>query len=248
MPSKDEVRERVAAGKGDGIDWCAELEWYGDGICDEFCAEPDPDCAGLDGCFVGGCSGQVCSDQPGVITTCEYLPAYACYQDATCERQGDGTCGWTPTAELDACLAAHSPRPPDACEDGNEVAGPDIFVASADGKECALPSVHCITDDGSACPQLSPLPPDFCADGTLVQGPPSFVSSADGKECQLPSIHCVTNDGSACPQLSPLPPDYCADGTLVQGPPSFVASADGKECKLPSIHCVTNDGGSCPQL
>jgi len=60
---------------------------------------------GAQPCFVGGCSGQVCSDQEGVISTCEFRPEYACYQTATCERQGDGTCGWTPTAELDACLA-----------------------------------------------------------------------------------------------------------------------------------------------
>jgi hypothetical protein len=56
-------------------------------------------------CFVGGCSGQVCSDIDGVITTCEWEPQYACYHDATCARQSDGSCGWTPTADLQACLA-----------------------------------------------------------------------------------------------------------------------------------------------
>lgn len=55
-------------------------------------------------CFVGGCSGQVCSDQAGVVTTCEWRDEYACYQTATCERQADGQCGWTPTPELAACL------------------------------------------------------------------------------------------------------------------------------------------------
>ena len=56
-------------------------------------------------CFVGGCSGQVCSDEEGVITTCEYRPEYACYQAATCEVQDDGHCGWTQTEELQSCLA-----------------------------------------------------------------------------------------------------------------------------------------------
>lgn len=55
-------------------------------------------------CYVGGCSSHVCSDQPGVITTCEWQDEYACYQTATCERQGDGLCGWTETPELNACL------------------------------------------------------------------------------------------------------------------------------------------------
>ncbi len=58
-------------------------------------------------CYVGGCSGQICSDQPDVISTCEWRDEYACYQTATCERQPDGQCGWTSTPELDACLAQY---------------------------------------------------------------------------------------------------------------------------------------------
>jgi len=57
-------------------------------------------------CHVGGCSGQVCSEDPNVITTCEFRPEYACYHAATCEVQADGNCGWTETAELQACLAS----------------------------------------------------------------------------------------------------------------------------------------------
>jgi hypothetical protein len=42
-PSKDDIR---AQGKtDDGHDWCAELHWYGDQICDDFCIKRDPDCA-----------------------------------------------------------------------------------------------------------------------------------------------------------------------------------------------------------
>ncbi len=56
-------------------------------------------------CFVGGCSGQICSDQGGVISTCEFRPEFACFQQATCERQAGGECGFTETPELDHCLA-----------------------------------------------------------------------------------------------------------------------------------------------
>ncbi len=55
-------------------------------------------------CYVGGCSSQICSDIPNVISTCEWKPEYACYHEATCERQADGACGWTETPELKACL------------------------------------------------------------------------------------------------------------------------------------------------
>lgn len=57
-------------------------------------------------CFVGGCSSQLCSDTPDMVSTCEYRESYACYAKAMCERQEDGACGWTPTPQLDACLVA----------------------------------------------------------------------------------------------------------------------------------------------
>jgi hypothetical protein len=56
-------------------------------------------------CYVGGCSGQICSDREGVISTCEFRPEYACYRSARCERQANGACGWTRTPELTSCLA-----------------------------------------------------------------------------------------------------------------------------------------------
>jgi hypothetical protein len=57
-------------------------------------------------CYVGGCSGQLCTDEPGAVSTCEWRPEYACYQTATCARQADGACGWTETPELTSCLAS----------------------------------------------------------------------------------------------------------------------------------------------
>ena len=68
-------------------------------------AEPP---AAVDGaCIKTGCSGTICADAgKDVITTCEMKPEYACYQQATCEKQPDGACGWTPSAELTACLAS----------------------------------------------------------------------------------------------------------------------------------------------
>jgi hypothetical protein len=64
------------------------------------CAPP-----GTDGCRVTGCSGQVCADHD-VATTCEWQPEYACYRDAQCARQPDGSCNWTMTDELASCLAS----------------------------------------------------------------------------------------------------------------------------------------------
>ncbi|HEY5884455.1 MAG TPA: DUF6748 domain-containing protein [Pyrinomonadaceae bacterium] len=54
-------------------------------------------------CIKTGCGGQVCSDEE-VITTCEWRPEHDCYRRATCERQANGECGFTPSRELTACL------------------------------------------------------------------------------------------------------------------------------------------------
>jgi hypothetical protein len=55
-------------------------------------------------CYIGGCSSQICSDQPDMASTCEWREEYACYKTAKCERQASGACGWTATAELNICL------------------------------------------------------------------------------------------------------------------------------------------------
>lgn len=57
------------------------------------------------GCFVGGCSGEVCSDSQDVASACIYKPEFQCYKSATCERQSNGQCGWTQSAELLSCVA-----------------------------------------------------------------------------------------------------------------------------------------------
>jgi hypothetical protein len=63
-----------------------------------------------DGCYIAGCSLQVCSADPGaVFTTCEDVASYVCYRAyfAICEPQPSGACGWTQSDELRACLEDH---------------------------------------------------------------------------------------------------------------------------------------------
>ena len=62
-------------------------------------------------CRPTGCSGQVCADKE-VMTTCEYRPEYACYKNATCEVQKNGTCGWTKDAQLTQCLEKNKTSQP----------------------------------------------------------------------------------------------------------------------------------------
>lgn len=71
---------------------------------DRIGSAPLPSVSG--GCYIGGCSGQICSGEKDAISTCEYKPEYSCYYGAVCERQADGECGWTETPDLTACLGA----------------------------------------------------------------------------------------------------------------------------------------------
>lgn len=56
------------------------------------------------GCFAGGCSGEICTDQKDIASICIYKEEFACYKAAVCERQSGGQCGWTMTPELASCL------------------------------------------------------------------------------------------------------------------------------------------------
>jgi len=58
------------------------------------------------GCRRGGCSSQLCmpDDMPPIFTTCEWRREYACIQQQTCERQANGSCGFTDTEASQACF------------------------------------------------------------------------------------------------------------------------------------------------
>lgn len=79
-----------------------------DATCGRECVDVQIACSGpcpCADCVAGGCSGQLCVDASNDVgSTCEWLPEYACYQTAVCERQADGRCGWTSTPQLTQCL------------------------------------------------------------------------------------------------------------------------------------------------
>jgi len=58
------------------------------------------------GCRRAGCSGQLCIDssKENPITTCEYREEYRCLDNAVCEKQKNGSCGWSYTPEYTACI------------------------------------------------------------------------------------------------------------------------------------------------
>jgi hypothetical protein len=56
-------------------------------------------------CYKGGCSGQICSDKQGVISTCEWKSYYLCFQYSSCGSFGAGSaCAWEQTSYYKACM------------------------------------------------------------------------------------------------------------------------------------------------
>jgi len=107
--------------------------------------EPTQNIRELGGCHIGGCSGQLCTDREDVNTTCEYLPEYACYGNAVCDRQSNGLCGWTQTSELAACLQKPSEQSNPGVLDSNESSCIDIYGGMAEA------SCKTVPPEGRAC-------------------------------------------------------------------------------------------------
>lgn len=59
----------------------------------------------LSACVITGCSSHICADAE-MASTCEFREEYACYRttNAKCERQSNGSCGWTPSSALTMCI------------------------------------------------------------------------------------------------------------------------------------------------
>jgi hypothetical protein len=73
-------------------------------------SEPSQGPAPGGACEPQGCGNTVCAEAgAGIVTTCEWKAEYECYKTATCERQADGTCGWTQSPALTSCLASPPP-------------------------------------------------------------------------------------------------------------------------------------------
>lgn len=98
------VFEPVCGGDGRNYVNACEAACAGVGVGHEgYCEDPPGDA-----CVRAGCSDHLCIDEGLDITsTCEWRPVYACYQQATCERQQNGQCGFTPTHALVECLERH---------------------------------------------------------------------------------------------------------------------------------------------
>ena len=55
-------------------------------------------------CFKGGCSGEICSSEPGAVSVCIYKDAYECLRLTNCSCI-EHKCQWQPNPAFNSCWA-----------------------------------------------------------------------------------------------------------------------------------------------
>jgi len=247
--SKDEARALAAAGKADLPDFCAEQGWYGDGVCDSFCAQPDPDCTPCEAAggacvalYPGNCAdGTIgdanvysCGGGLGVMCCLPALPP----EPTPCEAAGG------------ACVA----DAPGACQGGTIGDATEYSCGGGIGVMCCLPDPECTPPDPGQCPI------GMCYCGTQVgvdenccpiiacpqveapaACPATCAADADcatGEACQSGFCYAITPPaptpceaaGGACVALYP---GNCADGTIGDATEYSCGGGLGVMCCLP---------------
>jgi hypothetical protein len=183
-------------------------------------------------CVVGGCSSQLCVDAAGEtpITTCEWREEYACYRSAVCERQSDGSCGWTMTDDLKACLEGNLLPPPTPITPtpvcGNLLCEP----GESDVSDCPI-----CTPDMQICPLL----PCYYKPGTCPsdceEQKPVFLPTLSPEPTPIikPSPHpdaCINSGGNWR-----IYTDSCADNCYLLNNPNqncLIVMTNACDCGL----------------
>jgi len=55
-------------------------------------------------CYIGGCSGEICSDQADIVSTCEILPGMECLKKGTSCKPINNECTWVLSQNAAQCF------------------------------------------------------------------------------------------------------------------------------------------------
>lgn len=131
LERKREAAEAAADGSSAG-DACAENAWYGDGVCDSFCAQADTDCVPPDP-----------GDDPVVCAL--FLEE----SDAVCSRPADDPCRYQ-DPDCSEPPAGTDPDDPVACAAISEI--PDGVCSRPETDPCRSQDPDCVDSGGGTPP------------------------------------------------------------------------------------------------
>jgi hypothetical protein len=232
-----------------------------------YCEEPPGE-----GCVRAGCSDHLCVEEGmDIASTCEWRPVYECYQQATCERQENGQCGFTPTHDLVECIPQHGLCDDDydcpvdwICQEGILVGPqhdgvcercgcPEIYapVCGVDGRtygnECEARCAHVRVAHEGECRDDCPVETHIRNfRGECVPKCYGPEQCGDEQSCNAADV-CLQDP--ACPEC-----DVCVGWCV---PPSGDCRTNGCEagwtcdyCQTadvpPAWICLPPDAGACP--
>lgn len=210
--TKDEAR--ALGGKSDhGQDYCEYFGWYGDGICDEFCPDPDPDCADT-------CTSD--ADCPG-----GYCESYATCLGLDCPPPPPNECVEVDCDDGSSLHPLCDIRP--VCDSGQVSAVINGCFECVEARTCEAPEPTC--DDGS---ELNPLCDirEACPDGQVSAVQNGCFACVDPSTCEAP------DGGQTCGGLAGL---SCPDGYICEMPAGTCGLADGAGTCVPDFDVCTAD-------
>ena len=214
----------------DGPDYCDIFDFYGDTICDTFCAQPDPDCDAQNECLKDSdcetgsecVAGDLCLfscalGDPTCCTgnTCQPMntaPEKTCTDNADCaggEICDPGIClHWCTVDDPECCTQS-------SCQPVAENTPVDECLSSSD---CADNEV---CDPGICLDFCLPSEPGCCAPNTCEALPAAPAPSEDGNEC-LRDSDCVGDErcvpGELCTHWCLEGDPLCCIGNVCESP------------------------------
>ena len=172
-PTKEEL---AAQGKADGgQDWCEALGWYGDGICDTFCLNPDPDCDGDD----------IDCTTAFVVPHCD--AGYDLVDETTCGAAGEGECE---TSEL-CGVTSHCLFVGEFCP---QVVGtpPECATGTNEVETCQTSECEIVRGSGDDCTQYKLCEPEVDCTAALVN------PTCDSNELSIDALACSVAGPDEC--------------------------------------------------
>lgn len=163
-PSKKDIAQITEPGQ----DYCDLYDWYGDGVCDEFCTQPDPDCGATCLAYPSCGPDQIQVDSCDGLSECE--PVSICGSTIYCQDDNVSCLAIAPACGPDQTPVDQCDTDDPRCTLYSDGCGADLYCWEApvtcDAEPVCPESTHQVTscDAQTQCHEVT-----FCGTTILCQ-------------------------------------------------------------------------------